>query len=343
MAAILRLLAAFSLDLFSTHKLLWYGVFMCGISFLEFVIYYITAKIKYSECRNLLNVRFYEPKLMKSILSFSFWNLYGSLCIIGRNQGYAFVINKFMTITANAAYGIANQVSGQINNFVYSLSNAISPIITRSEGAEDHKRMIELSIYSSKYAVIMFSFIAIPVIVDLDYILKIWLVHAPEYTSIFITSIVLACMCDSYASGLRTGILAKGKIKWYSLCVYSIKILSIPISIILIVSGIEKAFILVPYIITEILGSIITILFFYKYTGVLYLRLLEDLVKSSFPLLVSAFCAFAICHNMQEGTFRFIMLFITTAIVTLVTAYFFSMTQKERQVIKSVIQKFAYK
>lgn len=343
MAAILRLLAAFSLDLFSTHKLLWYGVFMCGISFLEFVIYYISAKIKYSECRDLLNVRFYEPKLMKSILSFSFWNLYGSLCIIGRNQGYAFVINKFMAITANAAYGIANQVSGQINNFVYSLSNAISPIITRSEGAEDHKRMIELSIYSSKYAVFMFSFIAIPVIVDLDYILKLWLVHAPEYTSIFITSIVLACMCDSYASGLRTGILAKGKIKWYSLCVYSIKILSLPISIILIVSGIEKAFILVPYIVTEILGSIITILFFYKYTRVLYLRLLEDLVKSSFPLLVSAFCAFAVCHNMQEGTFRFIMLFITTTIVTLVTAYFFSMTQKERQVIKSVIQKFAYK
>ena len=46
-----------------------------------------------------------------------------------------------MSITANAAYGIANQVSGQITNFVYSLSNAISPIITKSQGANDTKKM----------------------------------------------------------------------------------------------------------------------------------------------------------------------------------------------------------
>ena len=342
--SLLRLLAAVLLFYIPEHKLLWYGFFMALISLFEFMLYYVVSKIKYIECKGLINIKLTDRCLLKSIVSFSFWNLYGTLCIIGRNQGYAFVINRFMSITANAAYGIANQVSGQITNFVYSLSNAISPIITKSQGADDTRKMALLSIESSKFSILMFSLLAIPIIFEIDFILRIWLGSYPQYTSIFIISLIIACICDCYSVGLRTGIQAVGKIKAYSLWVYTIKIASIPLSIILLICGFDKAYIFMPYIVTEFIGTIITIYFFCRYSNLnLYNVVLEAVKTISVPLLAAIGISYLIHTYMPEGFSRFFVIMFVTMLVTTIIAYFFSLNSKEKMFIKELITKHSNK
>lgn len=336
--AILRLFSALILCYISTDKLLWYGIFMCLISIFEFLLYYIVSVLKYVECRGILRIKSLEVTLIKSMLTFSFWNLYGTICVVGRNQGYAVIVNRFMGIIANAAYGIANQVSGQITNFVYSLSNAISPIITRSEGASDSRKMVSYSLASSKFSVLMFSVIAIPVLSEIEYILKIWLGRIPEYTVQFVVSIIIACMCDCYSVGLRTGIQAIGKIRNYSVCIYSIKIISIPMSIILLMIGIPNMFVFVPYIITELVASLMTILFFCKYSDISSKYVIKEANKSlTIPIIVSCFISYIIHGWMLEGWWRFMLTFFASTFATIILAYKFSLTVKERQTIKSII------
>ena len=341
LVSLFRLLAAFVLFYIPEQKLLWYGLFMALISLFEFLLYYLVSKIKYSECKGLINKKFIDFSLLKSIVSFSFWNLYGTLCVMGRNQGYAFVINRFMSITANAAYGIANQVSGQITNFVYSLSNAISPIITKSQGANDTKKMALLSIESSKFSILMFSLIAIPVIFEINFILRIWLGTYPAYTSVFIISLIIACICDCYSVGLRTGIQAVGKIRGYSLLVYTIKIASIPLSILMLIYGYDRIFFFVPYIVTELLGTIITICFFCKYSNLSTCNIAVEALKTiSLPLICAIVLCYVIHSYMSEGFGRFFMVMSVTIVSTVLVTYFFSLNSKEKVFIKELIKKY---
>lgn len=338
--SLFRLLAAYSLFYFPDKKLLWYGLFMALISMFEFLLYYLVSKVKYVECKRLLNKNFIDYSLLKSIVSFSFWNLYSTLCIMGRNQGYAFVINRFMSITANAAYGIANQVSGQITNFVYSLSNTISPIITRSQGADNTQKMSFLSIESSKFSILMFSMIAIPIIFEIDFILKIWLGSYPEYTPVFIISLIIACICDCYSVGLRTGIQAVGRIRSYSLIVYTIKITSIPLSILMLIYGCGKVLIFLPYIVTELIGTIITICFFCRYSNLtIYNMAIEALKSVSLPLVSAIVFCYVIHSYVSEGLVRFFMTMAVTIVSTIVIMYFFTLNSREKVFIKELIKK----
>lgn len=91
--ALLKLVAALALVVFS-NKLLFYGIFMCLISFIEYIIAIVGSALMYSETRTMFKNRVLDRKLLKSILSFSGYNLYGTLCIAGRDQGYAIVVNK---------------------------------------------------------------------------------------------------------------------------------------------------------------------------------------------------------------------------------------------------------
>ena len=342
--SVMRLLAAIMICYISDEKLLWYSASMLLISCIEFLAYYFSTKTKYDECKRLFCIKFLDFKLMKSMMTFSFWNLYGTLCVMGRNQGYAFVINKFMTITANAAYGIANQVSGQISNFVFSLSNAISPIITKSQGAKDSKKMIFLSLASSKLSVLMFSLIALPVIFNIEFILRVWLGNFPDYTAVFVISIIIACFCDSYSVGLRTGIQAVGKIRNFSLCVYTVKIISIPASIILLVTGVDKVYIFVPYIITELLGTFITIAFFCIYAKLAFWNVISDSLKSlSAPIACSLLLCSSICNYMEVGVGRFVVSTVVITVSTMVAAYYCSLNKKERNTVKRLVLNFRMK
>lgn len=334
-----RLAAAVLLVLFTENKLLWYGFFMLITSVVDYLIYLFVSRKNYSECRNYISLSNIDKSLIKSILSFSWWNLYGTLCVMGRNQGYAFVINKFLTLTANAAYGIANQVSGQINNLVYSLSNAISPIITRSEGAKNSTRMQRFAEESSKISLLMFSVIAIPIIFELDYILSIWLHEVPEYTKPFVISIVIACICDSYSVGLRTAIQAKGDIRNFTLVAYTIKILSIFLSIILLKLDISGIYLFVPYILTEIIGTIATMVYYCKYTSTSLFNLSKTVIKqTTLPFVAGVTVSYMLWEFLDQGVYRLLLNLSLTPICICICIFLFALSDHEKKIVDNVFE-----
>ena len=119
------------------------------------------------------------------------------------------ILNIFGGTVVNAAFGIANQVNGQMNYFSTSLLQAIEPQIMKSEGAGDRDRMLRLSILTCKLSFFLISFFSIPIIIKLPYILELWLKNVPDYTVIFCRIILFATIISQSTLGLQSGIYAK--------------------------------------------------------------------------------------------------------------------------------------
>lgn len=338
--AFLKLLAAIILQYFSEDLLLIYGAAITFISLFEFILYFGTARYKYEECRHFFSFRFFDNQLLKKILSFSWWNAYGTLCILGRNQGYAFVINKFINLSVNASYGIATQVSGQVTNLIYSVSNAISPVIMRLEGAKDRNGVIYFSRIASKVSFILFVLLAIPAIAEMKTLLKWWLGDIPNYTISFVIYIMIASLCDSIAVGFRTGIQAIGEIKKFSLYVYSIKLLVIPLAVWMLIKDISPNYIFIPYVAFELLGSLMTIAIFCRMASI---SLKEEIILMSRQLLpcllVAMVVSFIVVQFMNESWWRVFVTFFASIVITSIAVYAISLNRDERQFVNKLVHR----
>ena len=137
--------------------------------------------------------------------------------MLGRNQGLAIIINLFWGTIANTAYGIANQINGALNYFSATFQKAINPQLMQSEGMNDKDRLIRLSYTSSKFSILVLSVIAVPLIIEMQFVLRIWLGDIPMYTLLMSQLTLVLAIVFQYSSGLISSIQAVGKIKWYQI------------------------------------------------------------------------------------------------------------------------------
>lgn len=337
--ALLKLCAALALVLFD-NKLLFYGIFICLISFIEYIISVVSSVLMYSEAKTMFRNRCLDKTLLRSILSFSGYNLYGTLCIAGRDQGYAIIVNKFISLAANAGFGIANQVSGQVNNFVYSISSSMSPVITKSEGAGDRGKMIKYTVSASKISAIIYILIAIPLIYEMHFVLRLWLGNAPSYACSFVNCILIANLLDSFSVGFRTGIQAIGRIRDYYLVFYTLKFAAIPTSVLMLMLDVDPTYVLVPYIAVEFLGAFVSIYYFARETTTNVIYYIKNVVLKLLPVLLVSLCVASILSYTVEGCAMSVCaITILPTISTLSLSYFFVLTNEEKDVIQRLIKK----
>lgn len=72
--------------------------------------------------------------------------------------------------------------------------------------------------------------IAVPIIINLDYILKLWLGKYPDHTASICTLIIIGALIECLSGPLWVSIFATGKIKTYQIVISSILLLNIPLS-----------------------------------------------------------------------------------------------------------------
>lgn len=79
------------------------------------IIYAIYCKRNFTTCR----FRFYfDIKLLKEMLFFSSWSLFGGIAHVASIQGISILLNIFFTVAVNAAMGVASQVFSAVNTLV---------------------------------------------------------------------------------------------------------------------------------------------------------------------------------------------------------------------------------
>ena len=132
-----------------------------------------------------------DKRLYSKLLSYSGWDLIGCFSGVARSQGVNIILNLFCGPVVNAARAVTYQVEAALYSFVQNYLTATRPVIIKYYAGGEMDKMIRLLHNTCKFAFLMFSCLAIPIIIESDYILDFWLVNPPEYASIFIKIILV--------------------------------------------------------------------------------------------------------------------------------------------------------
>ena len=210
-------------------RLLFYAVGMVGILvFVQFAQVFWAVAV-FHECR--INYRqWFDKRRGKEIVSFASWSMIGSSGSILRNQGSAILLNLRFGPNVNAAYGIANQVSAQTDQLAATMIGAISPEIITSEGRGDRIRMLSLARRANKFGTILVLLFAIPLIAEMDYVLKVWLRQPPLYSGMFCQLLLSSFIIGRLSAGDQSAVHATGKIAAYEVIAGTCLILALPLA-----------------------------------------------------------------------------------------------------------------
>lgn len=283
-ANILRLGAAYALE-YTDDKLIVYGILMGLAQVIKIAIEYIWSRIKYHEC-NLHLRKLYNKRIWHQMLGFVGWNTLGSIAVIARNQGLAIVLNIFFGTIANAAYGVANQVNSFVLSFATTITAVFSPSIIQSYSKGEIKKMVSVANLSSKLSFYLSGAMALPILIFLTPIIRLWLKDVPEYTDIFVELIVMSFLIQQMYPGFNRIIYAVGDIKWYQIWMSILLVSNIPIGCVLFLLGTPAYTIFIAMLFLQIAVLILTMQICHKITDI---NLKDYYFKNTIQIIILIF------------------------------------------------------
>lgn len=254
---ILKLVVALLVREAPYDHLICYAFLMCIVSVILRIIYRAYCNRHFGECRFKRSL--IDHKLVRTMLSFSSWTIVGSLSAILHTQGIAVIINIFFGAAVNAAQGIANQVNNVIKHFITNFLTALNPQIVKNYAKGNLQAMHKLIMQGCRIAFCMVLLMMLPLALEANVILKIWLKTVPEYTVIFVRLLLLLVLLDCFTSILSTAKGATGKIKIYQITLTTIGFFHLPLSWLVFSYGYEPYHAMSIYVFIIILQQVFRI------------------------------------------------------------------------------------
>jgi len=303
----------------------------------------VYSRTKYEECKTEI-FKYKDFNSIRELTSFASWNLFGTLCALGRNQGVAVVLNLFFTTVVNAAYGIANQVNSQLMFFSQTMMSAIRPQIMKSEGANNRDRMIRLSLSANRLAFYLFTFIALPFFFQMPFILSFWLKDVPDYTVNFCRAILLLTMANQINMGLMTAVQAIGKIKVYQIIAGGIQLLTLPIGFVFLKYGYPPYSIIICSFILECISTIFRVFYFKYLTGFSKWKYFKDVIlRCMLTLLPSLFVLMILENVMPKGSRAFLVSCLLSFSIYLFSILLYGLEKREKELLSEMFYKLKSK
>lgn len=335
---ILKFGLAIWLTYIDADKLFIYSIMMLGILIVNFLSFVIYALINFKESCIIIKAKSINKKCLLNIAGFASWTTYGMGAVSARNQGYAVVLNHFFGTVINASYGIAFQVYGAMAFTVTSILNAMTPQIIKAEGEKNRDRMFFLAEKESKFAVLLLSIVSIPIMIEMPEILQLWLKDVPELSVMFCRFIILSLLCDQVTMGLQVVNQALGNIRQYTIIMYTPKLLSLPIAWGILAYGGSALYIMVLYLMVELLVAFLRIPYIRRTAGLDAKHYINNVILRLLPTLIIISVTGYICATTITVGYRFILTFALSVSVGLISAWFFTLEKPEQTFVKNTLK-----
>ena len=341
--AVLKLLICYLIILSPADKLITYGTLILAVRTLIIMIYRIYCIRKFEEC----HFSFIKDwGIIKPILSFSGWDLFGNLSVTARNQGVDMIMNIFFGPAINSAAGKAGIISNAVNGFSNNFLTAIRPPIVKAYSIGDIRKMEDLMIDASRYAFALLILLSVPFFFESQFVIDLWLENPPEYTALFCVVDLALVLITALFRPLTYAIHATGRIRFMSLVNGLILLSSVPIAYSLLITGKNP---IAPWIAKCLLQLLIAASNLYSvkhnipdFDIVYYLR------KSALPALISTAIilpiTFFVYRQFPDSSWwRFLSVCIVSTIVVAVTVFYIVFDQKMRNYVFNTAKKFIRK
>lgn len=332
---LLKLVIVLVLPYISYDKLAVYALLVFLISVIDFFLYYIYSKNNFSSLKLKRN---FDRPLFKSMLSFSGWNFFGTFTNVFYAQGISLLLNFFFGPVINAARGIANQVMSALHGFSVNIVAAFRPQLVESYAENNYDRTRFIMFSEAKCSYFMILYLAIPIIIEINYILGIWLGNdiVPEYATSFTVLVLVNMLVSSCNSPFTQVTHATGKMKHFHLITGLLTALNIPFSYIALKMGAEPTSVFTIAILMSIITQIACVLVVRHYfdfgvrnyvKSVILPCIIVTVLSPVLPLLIHCY--------FEESFFRLLgVVAISIASVTLLI-YLLALDSKEKELVNS--------
>lgn len=236
---VLKLFIVYFLYILEFDKLILYG-------FLSFIVVFIVTAFYKIYCNRVFSeskfVFYWNNTRFNTMLSFSGWNLFGSIAGVLYNQGVNVLLNIFFGPIVNTARGIAFQVNSVMNQLTLNFMTAVRPQITKLYATDELVKMFNLVFKSTKYSFFLILIISTPLIWYTNYIYELWLGSVPMYVDVFTKLILGVSLIDSLSYSIMSTVQATGRVKVYQIVVGLCFMLNLPLSFLFLKNGYPAEF-----------------------------------------------------------------------------------------------------
>lgn len=338
--AILKLLIVLILPYSTLDNLVLYGVLSLLVSVSNFILYYCYSKKHFNKELQLKKIK--NRKLFKEITTFSGWNVFGTFAYMIKDQGLNVLLNAFFGPIVNAAKGVAMQVNSALQGFSTNIVAAIRPQLVQSYSAGNVMRVENLMFSMSRMIFVMLFCLSLPIIMELNFILHIWLSDSiPEYTIIFTDLVLVNMIITSMNTPLSQVVHATGRMRNYQVCTSFVICTILPISWGLLKLGYSPVSTFVVCIIVSIFNQVVCLfllrkIFPFSIKSYVVKIVMPCIVLSGFSLIVPM----TIKVLISEGYPRLVINTLTTVLATVLLSYLVVFSKDEKKLMNEFVQRF---
>lgn len=328
---LLKLVIVFLLQWFGNDKLTFYAFLLFAVTLFTRVLYILYSLKKFPETKYFF---FWDSDLFKTLMSFSGWNLWGNMAAVSFNQGVNILLNIFFGPPVNAARGIAYSIKGAVSGFVQNFQIALNPQIVKSFAGGDLRYMHQLIFQGAKYSFFLLFILTLPVLLETEMILKLWLKIVPDYAVIFTRLVLINILIDSVSGPLMTAAQASGKIKLYQTVVGGLLLLILPVSYLFLKLGFPPQATLYISITVSVIALYIRLLILrnlveIKVKDFFQKVLVKSFIVGGFSILIPLF----FCFQIDDSIIRFFVVIFSAIISALISIVLLGLNQNEKTFI----------
>ncbi|WP_321289665.1 oligosaccharide flippase family protein [uncultured Sunxiuqinia sp.] len=333
---ILKLIIVLLLTISPYDKLISYSLLLLVVAIVIRVIYGIYCHYNFEESKYSF---VFDKKLFKQMSGFAGWNFIGTSALLLKDQGVNILLNIFAGPAVNAARGISYQVKGAIGGFAHNFMTAINPQITKSYASGDKEYMMTLIHQGARLSYYLLFFLSLPLFVEANTVLDIWLKDVPEHAVNFARLILILTLVDSLSETLVIAMLATGKIKKYQLIVGGIQLLNFPFSYFLLKIGFFPEVTMIVAISLSIVSLFARL---YLLRGMINLAFSvffkQVIINVLLVSVLSIFIPYWVYLSFESGWIRLLFVCMVSVVSTLSAIYFVGCSKRERSWINKKIQ-----
>jgi O-antigen/teichoic acid export membrane protein len=210
--AVFKLAVAISLGFSSIDKLKLYAILLFAVYAVMAVFYKIYCHKNFKETHFKW---FWDKKMFLTRINFTGWSSLNSLAFILSLYGGNMLLNIFYGVKLNAAMGISTQVSNACNQFTWTFLAAVFPQLTKNYASGNIEYLNSLIIRSSKFVFFLCLLFILPLALNINLVLSVWLKTVPEYANEFCLLAFLNMAIYIASVPIYQTIMATGKIKTF--------------------------------------------------------------------------------------------------------------------------------
>ncbi len=334
----LRLAILYILIPFHADRLKLYAVLTFAVTLIITFIYRTYCKRKFEEC----TFRFYwERGLFNALLSYSGWNLFGTLTVVSFNQGINFLLNIFFGPVINTASAIAYQVNNGVMSFSSNFYTAVRPQIVKSYAEGNARDTINLVYKSTKFSFFLLLLVSMPILLETNFILKLWLKEIPPFTGLFVKLIIMYSFVNLLQIPISTAVQATGNIRKYQVIVGLIMLLCLPGLYVCLKFGLPPQFAYYSMILVSCIAIIFRLAILRQLIPFSYISYIKQVLFKILIVCSSACITPSIVmFNMAEGWPRFLMVSLLATLSSICSIYFLGLTRDEKKFILNMVKRY---